>query len=165
MAPPRRRDLSLNDQASTHLLAGAQPVPLSTSQPPMQSLQLNDGRRLAWYEYGDPQGAPCIYTTGTPASGLTGVMYDAVARETGVRFISVDKPGYGHSDFLPGRRLVDWPRDVAALADHLDLSRVCHHGRIRRRSACPGARLGSRRPRERRSVRLRHGTGNRALGS
>jgi len=91
------------------------------SQPPVNTLQLPDGRQLAWYEYGDPEGQPCIYTTGTPASGLLGVLYHESAKEAGVRFISLDKPGYGHSDYMPGRRLTDWPRDVNALADHLGL--------------------------------------------
>ncbi len=62
------------------------------------------------------------------ASGLTGIIYDAVAREMGVRIVSVNKPGYGRSDFQHGRRLVDWPRDVAALADHLELSRFAATG-------------------------------------
>lgn len=101
---------------------------LQLEQPPMQSLRLPDGRRLAWYEYGDPAGVPCLYTTGTPASGIVGTLYDAVAREAGVRFISVDKPGYGHSDFMPGRRLTDWPADIAALADHLGFERFAAMG-------------------------------------
>ncbi len=90
-------------------------------QPPVNTLKLADGRHLAWYEYGDPAGKPCIYTTGTPASGLLGVLYHEAAVKAGVRFISVDKPGYGHSDFMPGRRLTDWPRDIAALADRLGM--------------------------------------------
>lgn len=95
---------------------------------PMQSLRLAGDRRLAWYEYGDPEGVPCIYTTGTPASGLAGAAYHEAARNAGVRFVSVDKPGYGHSDFMPGRRLDDWPRDIAALADHLGIARFAAMG-------------------------------------
>jgi pimeloyl-ACP methyl ester carboxylesterase len=87
------------------------------------TLQLADGRRLAWREYGRPDGVPCVYTTGTPASGLAGALYDEAARRAGVRWISVDKPGYGWSDYQPGRTLLGWPGDVAALADHLGLSR------------------------------------------
>lgn len=66
---------------------------------------------------------PCIYIPGTPESGLAGGCYDASAEGAGIRWISVDKPGYGHSDAQPGRRLTDWPSDVAALADHLGLDR------------------------------------------
>lgn len=88
-----------------------------------QLLVRPDGRRLAWYEYGDPDGTPCVYTTGTPASGLAGAMFDDAAAKAGVRWISLDKPGYGFSDPVRGRRrLVDWPQDVAAVADRLGLS-------------------------------------------
>lgn len=103
-------------------------MPFSLSHPPMQSMHLTDGRRLAWYEYGDPEGTPCIYTTGTPASGIVGVLYHEAASEAGVRFISVDKPGYGHSDYMKGRLLTDWPEDTAALADHLGLDRFAVMG-------------------------------------
>lgn len=88
-----------------------------------QTTRLADGRQLAWREYGDPAGIPCIYTTGTPASGLAGALYDEPARTAGIRWISPDKPGYGLSDFQRDRKLLDWPRDVAALADHLGLER------------------------------------------
>jgi pimeloyl-ACP methyl ester carboxylesterase len=93
-----------------------------------ESLRLADGRTLAWYEYGDAAGLPCIYTTGTPASGLAGATYDKAAAEAGVRWISVDKPGYGLSDLQRGRSLLDWPADVRALADHLGLERFAVAG-------------------------------------
>lgn len=95
---------------------------------PLQKLRLADGRELAWYEYGDPDGVPCLYVTGTPASGVIGSLFDDRARRAGVRWISVDKPGYGHSSYHEARRLADWPRDVAALADHLGLGRFAGVG-------------------------------------
>jgi pimeloyl-ACP methyl ester carboxylesterase len=33
--------------------------------------------------------------------------------------IALDRPGYGHSSFHPGRTLADWASDVSALADRL----------------------------------------------
>ena len=69
-------------------------------------LRLPDGRELAWYEFGDPEGVPCIYTAGTPESGLAGGCYDAAARRAGVRWISIDKPGYG----TPTRSRIDCSR-------------------------------------------------------
>ncbi|MHB8449526.1 MAG: alpha/beta fold hydrolase [Mycobacteriales bacterium] len=89
---------------------------------------LADDRRLAWREYGVPDGRPCVYTPGTPASGLAGALHHEAAERAGVRWISVDKPGYGLSDFQPGRQLLDWPKDVAALADHLCLDRFAVAG-------------------------------------
>jgi pimeloyl-ACP methyl ester carboxylesterase len=40
-----------------------------------------------------------------------------------VRLILVERPGYGLSDYQPNRTLLDWPDDVAQLADHLGLAR------------------------------------------
>jgi pimeloyl-ACP methyl ester carboxylesterase len=93
-----------------------------------QTLRLADGRQLAWYEYGDAAGSPCVYLTGTPASGLAGAVYDKAAAEAGVRWISVDKPGYGHSDLARGRTLLQRTGDIRELADHLDLDRFAVAG-------------------------------------
>jgi pimeloyl-ACP methyl ester carboxylesterase len=90
---------------------------------PLRILTLADGRRLAWREYGDPDGAPCVYITGTPASGLAGAAFDDDARAAGVRLVSIDKPGYGASDIDPHRSLLSAADEVRQLADHLGLDR------------------------------------------
>ena len=86
-------------------------------------MELPDGRELARVELGDPAGRPIIGFHGTPGSRHQLVLDETPVRSAGVRLISVDRPGYGHSSLNPGRRLVDWPQDVARLADHLDLDR------------------------------------------
>jgi pimeloyl-ACP methyl ester carboxylesterase len=68
-------------------------------------MTLPDGRRLSWHEFGDPDGAPVIYTAGTPVSGLYGASYDETAQAAGLRWISPDKPGYGSSDYHRERSL------------------------------------------------------------
>jgi pimeloyl-ACP methyl ester carboxylesterase len=37
--------------------------------------------------------------------------------------IALDRPGYGLSDFRPGRAISDWPADVAQAADALGIGR------------------------------------------
>jgi len=85
------------------------------------SVILSDGRRLGYAEYGDLAGRPVIYCHGFPTSRLEPCLIGAVAEEAGVRLIAPDRPGYGLSDFQPGRRILDWPRDVLELADILGL--------------------------------------------
>jgi len=80
-----------------------------------------DGRRLAFAEYGEPAGSPVIYCHGFPGSRLEARFADHPARQLGIRLIAPDRPGFGRSDFLPGRRLADWPGDMTELADHLAL--------------------------------------------
>jgi len=89
---------------------------------------LADGRPLSWYEFGDPDGSPVIYTAGTPVSGLGGACYDETARAAGLRWISPDKPGYGASGPQRRRSLASWSDDLRALAGHLGLDRFALAG-------------------------------------
>ena len=83
-------------------------------------LKLPDGRVLAYQEYGDLHGRPAFFFHGTPGSRLFRPP-DEVTGSMGIRLICVDRPGYGGSTFLPGRQIMDWPRDVSALADVLGI--------------------------------------------
>jgi len=85
------------------------------------SIVLPDGRRLAYAECGDPNRDPVFLFHGLPGSRLQRHPDTAMCRDA--RLISVDRPGFGASDAQPNRRILDWPRDVAHLADHLGLDR------------------------------------------
>jgi pimeloyl-ACP methyl ester carboxylesterase len=82
--------------------------------------KLADGRELAFAEYGEPLGKPLFFFHGAPGSRLFHPP-DEITRRKGVRLICVDRPGYGGSTFQPGRTILDWAKDVAALADKLDI--------------------------------------------
>ena len=89
-----------------------------------QSLQLPDGRRLAYAEYGLPEGTPVFYFHGAPSSRLEPMLLsDEILAGAGLRIIAPDRPGIGLSDFKAGRGFSDWAADVAHLADHLGLQR------------------------------------------
>ena len=84
---------------------------------------LPDGRRLGLAEYGDADGAPVFLFHGLPGSRLQFHPDPAVARGCGVRVLALERPGMGLSTPHPRRRIVDWPRDVAAAADALGLAK------------------------------------------
>ncbi len=86
-----------------------------------QTFRLPDGRRLGYAEFGDPNGFRLFIFHGTPGSRLSRTKDDPIAQVPGLRVITTDRPGYGLSDPQPNRTLLDWPDDVAALADHLGL--------------------------------------------
>jgi len=86
---------------------------------PAQTLRLPDGRTLGYAAFGAPDKPPLLYFHGWPGSRLEAGLMDQLP----VRVIAPDRPGYGASSPQPGRQLLDWPRDVAALADHLGLDR------------------------------------------
>ena len=86
-------------------------------------IRTQDGRTLTVEEYGDPDGTPVVLLHGTPGCRLGLVPEDVVTAHPRTRFLSYDRPGYGDSDRLPGRRVADAARDVRDLADALGLGR------------------------------------------
>ena len=80
-----------------------------------------EGSAIAFEEYGDPAGAPVVFCHGWPSSRTMAQLTDTAARELGVRIISPDRPGISRSGFQRERKLLDWPRVLRALADHLGL--------------------------------------------
>jgi pimeloyl-ACP methyl ester carboxylesterase len=88
-----------------------------------ETLRLEDGRLLAWAEWGDPRGRPLLLLHPSPGSRLL-CPDEVVTRDEGVRLFTVDRPGYGGSDPSPDPTLLGFARDVARLIDHLWLGRV-----------------------------------------
>jgi pimeloyl-ACP methyl ester carboxylesterase len=86
-----------------------------------QTIFLKDGRQLGFAEFGAPTGRPVFHFDGSASSRLERPSSESMLVEMDIRFISVDRPGHGLSDFLPHRRLTDWPQDVRQLAGHLGI--------------------------------------------
>lgn len=86
------------------------------------TIELPDGRTLAYTGWGDPNGRPVLYFHGMPGSRLFAPDPDAAVDQR-VRLIAPDRPGMGGSDPQPGHVVGDWPADVQALADALGLDR------------------------------------------
>ncbi len=78
---------------------------------------------MAYQEFGDAKGKPVFWFHGWPSSRLSGQKLDQPAKKVGLRIIAVDRPGFGRSTFKPNRKLLDWPNDVAELADRLKLKK------------------------------------------
>jgi len=88
-----------------------------------QQFQLPDGRKLGYDEYGARTGRPIFYFHGSPSSRMECRLYvnEELLQSLNARLIAMDRPGMGLSDFQPNRRILDWPQDVTALADHLKI--------------------------------------------
>ena len=93
-----------------------------------QTITLPHGRLLGYSECGDPNGFPVFSFHGWPGSRIQSARYDAPARALGIRIIAPERPGFGLSDFQPGRTISDWPSDMAALADRLGIDRFAVMG-------------------------------------
>lgn len=88
-----------------------------------QILKLEDGRELAFAEYGDPLGKPVFHFNGSGGSRLEHPADLTILSKLGIRYISTDRPGHGNSSFQVDRELLDWPNDVAAIADYLGIQK------------------------------------------
>lgn len=86
-----------------------------------QTLKLADGRALGFAECGDPAGVAVFHFHASGSSRLERPADESILVDLGIRFITTDRPGHGLSDPQPSRKLLDWPDDVAQLADHLGI--------------------------------------------
>lgn len=84
---------------------------------------LNDGRTLAYNQFGDPGGIPVFHAHGGPGSRIEGLIFHEEAEKRGYRIIVTDRPGMGESTYLEGRRLLDYPEDISELADALGIDK------------------------------------------
>ncbi|KAJ4994117.1 hypothetical protein SVAN01_00594 [Stagonosporopsis vannaccii] len=88
-----------------------------------ESVQLEDGRKLSYATYGSPVPRTTVFHMhGFPSSRYEGKLWHSACTKHMIRLIAPDRPGVGFSTFQPNRRILDWPADVLALADHLKVS-------------------------------------------
>jgi pimeloyl-ACP methyl ester carboxylesterase len=92
------------------------------------SISVPGGRSLTYTDLGASSGPVVIYLHGAPSSRLDLVLFEDALAALGVRVVSADRPGYGGSSPIVGRRLEDWPAEMAALADHLGVERFAVMG-------------------------------------
>lgn len=106
--------------------AGSNPPP--DPEHPVELLTLKDGRTLAYARYGakldsDAKSIPIFYFNGTPGCHVEANLIHEPARKLGIPLISTDRPGFGSSSWQDDRTLLDWPKDILELVDHLDIPR------------------------------------------
>ena len=83
-----------------------------------RNLELADGRRLAWAQWGPEGGRPVLFCPGAGTSGSLGFGADLLPG-LGARLLAVDRPGLGWSSPHPGKTLDTWVDDVRQLVAHL----------------------------------------------
>jgi pimeloyl-ACP methyl ester carboxylesterase len=136
--------------------AESAPAPLETATD-SRVRAVDTGRgRVAYAEYGDPDGDPVLFFHGTPGSRLLGAVYADAASERGVRVLAVDRPGYGESDPWRDRTLADTGEFAVPVIDDAGVDRAgvvgfsgggphalamaaLHPGRVRRVDLVGGA--------------------------
>jgi len=95
---------------------------LDALQLQVKFLTLQENRKIAYYEYGDPSGMPIIFAHGTGSHVHVMLLHHAAKRQN-FRIIVPDRPGVGQSDQQPGRTILEGAADILALADHLGIGK------------------------------------------
>jgi pimeloyl-ACP methyl ester carboxylesterase len=88
----------------------------------MPQIALPDDRTLSYGAYGADRGPTVLVLDGPGSRGLARAAAPA-ALELGIRLIAPDRPGFGDSTRVPGRRIADFPADALALADAVGAER------------------------------------------
>lgn len=103
-------------------------TPTNSEQITDGTLRLRDGRALGYLEVGKQDGPPVIHCHGDPSSRLEVLLLAEEAASLGIRLIGLDRPGIGQSDPKAGFGMLDWPDDVAEVADQLGIERFAVTG-------------------------------------
>jgi pimeloyl-ACP methyl ester carboxylesterase len=89
-----------------------------------RTVGLRDGRRLGYGEAGPANGEAVLYLHGAIGAPLRrSASLESTIEELRIRYLAVSRPGFGASDCLPGRTLLQHADDVEQLADALGLGR------------------------------------------
>jgi pimeloyl-ACP methyl ester carboxylesterase len=87
----------------------------------MNTIEVSDGRTVAYEVVGDRDGVPVFFQHGTGDSRLCKHPDDALTASLGVRLITADRPGVGGSSPHKHRSILGWVPDARAIADELGL--------------------------------------------
>ena len=110
------------------MVADTAPAPGAAPEHIEHRIPLPDGRVLAAAEWGDPAGIPLISLHGTPGGRMSWWEDPDIYRRHGLRRITIDRPGYGASSRLRGRRVADIIPDLERLIEALDIDRLVVSG-------------------------------------
>lgn len=86
-------------------------------------LRLEDGRRLAYAEFGERHAYPLFHFHRSGSSRLEAASLHKAAKRAGFRLIAVDRPGVGLSDPHRGSNPSSFAQDMLALARKLGCQR------------------------------------------
>lgn len=92
------------------------------------SVQLADGRTIAYETWGDPDGRPLLLIHGTPGSRLLRSSDPDLYARIGAHVATYDRPGYGQSTVHRDRTVASAALDGVAVADALGWDRFAALG-------------------------------------
>jgi pimeloyl-ACP methyl ester carboxylesterase len=86
------------------------------------------GRPVAYCVYGPSAEGRVVFEYGTPGTRRLSPQQQSAVTRAGVQLLVIDRPGYGESGRLAGRRIVDVVQDVQTVTDLLGWEDFCVWG-------------------------------------
>ena len=86
-------------------------------------ITMQDGRTVGFADFGPSNGTAVLWCHGGPGCRFEPEPFASAAARAGLRFVGIDRPGYGYSSPWPGRTIGGWVPDALAVADHLGIDR------------------------------------------
>ncbi|WP_310539827.1 alpha/beta hydrolase [Phenylobacterium sp.] len=99
-------------------------IPAGADAPPVVAITLRDGRRLAYRDYGEPEGRAVLFFHEGMGSSLLPPGAQGLACELNLRLICAERPGFGQSDPSPDYSFDSVADDMVELCDQLGLTDV-----------------------------------------
>lgn len=89
-----------------------------------------DSQTVSFAEFGLHHNFPIFYFHGFPGSHMEGKLlgFEQLASGFSCRFICIDRPGFGMSEYQTERKLLDWPELVETVAEELHLEKYAVMG-------------------------------------
>ena len=82
-----------------------------------------NNRTISFADFGEDNRIPAFYCHGGPGSRNSVKGNFDKDNDNLIRFIGVDRPGYGNTSPLPGRTINDWTDDLLLIADDLNIEK------------------------------------------
>ena len=88
-----------------------------------KTIKAQDGRTISFADFGEENKITAFYCHGGPGSRNAAKGNAVKDTENLIRYIGIDRPGYGSTSPLPGRTINDWTNDLDQIADHLNIEK------------------------------------------
>ena len=123
--------LPLSVQAKSSLDKRVLPESFDSLGPTVQELVMASGRKVHYIDDGDPDWLPVVFTGGLGTSVRVIRLLDflrSMREDLGIRVITVERNGFGQTDYDPALGMADFAEEVEAVLTHLGIEKFAVFG-------------------------------------
>ena len=88
-----------------------------------KEIKASNGRTISFADFGSADKTPVFYCHGGPGSRNSPKGNSDNDTDNLVRYIGIDRPGYGNTSPWPERNIHDWTDDLLLIVEHLEIEK------------------------------------------